>query len=392
MAARHKRRGSRRRLSFLPWAAAVCCASAALPRAGAVQVQSGATGLGGEDPTFSRYLIASFPALRRVNYVRLADPVWRPLVAELKRPEAVAVDAENKRLFVADSSLDRVYWYRLFLLPDKRLITDDQQHEAVPPVAARSLALDSVGTLFLAGRMAQPPEEPEDAIYKQDAIELATAVRTGIPRHPRKIWTRTNTAQAGTSTSSLLEPSSVVTDPFHVIWGNVRSSPESGAVLMATLDVPALNPGSKVKKMADNVEGVSCLTSTSTDIFYADRKGIYGVALGKEEAGCGPNDVYCPKVAEADDPRAMVWDGDSTIYVAVHGSGVKGGVFSFASGSTTPHELEKVISARDIGGLALLDIADSGGSRPGVSFTGSGLLVTAALLFAAAGPSRPFQL
>eukprot|EP00438_Fugacium_kawagutii_P027857 Skav222290 [mRNA] locus=scaffold4688:35848:38700:- [translate_table: standard] len=75
-----------------------------------------------------RYLIASFPKDFKINYARLPDPTWRPLVVRnLTNPSVLAVDEQHKRLFVADQTANKIWWYQLQVVePSKFLITDGQ--------------------------------------------------------------------------------------------------------------------------------------------------------------------------------------------------------------------------------------------------------------------------
>lgn len=313
------------------------------------------------------YLIASFPGRQEVNYARLPEPLtWRPLVqGGIFEPQALCVDVQNSRLFVADPAAERVYWYQLEVLADGRLSTDGRQRIAAHSVTARGLAVDGVGSLYIAGRsVGQPPRiPPMEAVFKQDAIAIATGAfaagigdGTALPPPPQ-LWTRMNTgapltwgAKSSASSPELFEPSGLALGAFDLFWGNAVRGPGTGAVVKASVAPPANRPEDALEALADNVDGVSSLVLTPTDVFYGASGGVYGVSQRKANLGCGAENALCPLVIAAQYPTGMVWDGDGTIYVADHGSG---SVLSFPSGSRSLHSARHAGEAAGIFGLAI---------------------------------------
>merc|ERR1719310_1142113 len=109
----------------------------------------------------TNYLIASFPELRAINYVRLPDMTWRPLVITgIMSPKSIVIDEERARMYVADTALAKIFWYQLIVLPDKTLISDGRQHVAVAAVNCRNIALDLQGELWFSGSSAPLPPVP----------------------------------------------------------------------------------------------------------------------------------------------------------------------------------------------------------------------------------------
>mmetsp|Transcript_52839 Transcript_52839/g.113191 ORF Transcript_52839/g.113191 Transcript_52839/m.113191 type:complete len:377 (+) Transcript_52839:178-1308(+) len=341
------------------------------------------------------YLIASFPSRHEVNYARLPEPLtWRPLVhSGLFEPKALCIDVENSRLFVADPTSERVYWYQLEVLADGRLLTDGRQRIAAHSVIARGLAVDGIGSLYIAGRSVGVPPNlpPMEAVFKQDAIAIATgAFATGsgdtaaLPPPPQ-LWTRMNTgaslalgATSSASSPELFEPSGLALGAFDLFWGNAARGPGTGAVVKASMAPPANRPEDALEALADNVEGVISLVLTPNDVFYGASGGIYGVSQRKAGLGCGAESALCPLVAATPHPTGMVWDGDGTIYVADHGSG---GVLSFPSGSKSLHSMRRVGEA---GGIFSLALYSGGSGIPSRAHAPLVPLVATLLVFAAA--------
>lgn len=313
--------------------------------------------LSGDDGTTS-YLISSFPELRIVNYVRLPDLVWRPLIVSgIMSPKALVVDEERSRLYLSDTALCKIVWYQLITLPDKTLISDGRQHVAVNAVAVRNLALDLTGNLWFSGSsLPVPPVQPTDAIWKQPVIVIDQSSISGVPVDPVPIWTTAATA----STAAPL-----VLDAYNIFYGNDLDGSKKGSVVKA-----GHSAGGGLTAMADNAAQTLCLAVTPTALFYGAEGSIYGVPKTKGDMGCGDANAQCPVISDlVKKPTAMLWDGDGTIYVADNGAGA---IYSFASGSVSPHALDKVIDAGEVWGL---DVFTSVKQQSSARRTASALLL-----------------
>lgn len=314
-----------------------------------------ATGIvtGGWGTTF---IVASFPEFKQVNYATTQEPIWRPLIAAgLLFPDTLCIDADNKRLYVADQSAGMVYWYQIST-PGGRLVTDGQQHVAVRNVLARGLAVDNMGNLYVAGRsLAEPPLVPVDAIFKLNSISIATALSSGIEVPPTLIWTRNNTKIGGES-PQIYQPSGLAITPFNIFWGNAVRGQGTGTLVKAPLQPSPTSTQGSLSPLADNDDAVTSVVLTPRDVFFCAKGGVYGVPQTKIGADCGEGSSLCPLVAKTPGATAMAWDGDGTIFVADR---AQGKVMSFPSGSIAQEKpVEPVAAAEGIWGLALLaDIA-----------------------------------
>lgn len=334
------------------------------------------TELSGDD---TRYLIASFPQLQQVNYARLPDQTWRPLLATgLKSPGAICLDATNSRLFVADPAVATVYWYQYEVTSDKNMATDGVQRVAMSNIAAKSCTTDVMGNLYVSGRnVVKAPEVPAEAIYKQDAVVLATG--TSEDAVPARLWTHgtgswvpapkgsggfTDGTPLSPSSPEVFQPSAVAVDPVFVYWGNAVKSPQSSALLRGALNIPTPlassmplpKPKIAPNPLSNNVDGVTSMVLTPAGIYYAARQGkkggVYGVPRGEvATAGCLANGTRCPLVASVAAPTGLAFDGDSTVYVADRGFGA---VWSFAAGIVAPHLLDHVADAHGVQDIAVL--------------------------------------
>jgi len=295
-----------------------------------------------DDDGNTNYLIASFPELRCVNYVRLPDLVWRPLIVSgILSPHSVVIDEDRSRLYIADSALAKIVWYQLITLPDKTLISDGRQHVAVQAHAVRGMALDLSGNLWFSGKsLPAPPIPSTDAIFKQSLMIIDQSALSGTPVDPIPTWTNLNT-------KSSVAP--LALDAFNIFYGNDLDGTKKGSVVKAGQSVPASDPASGLSPMSDNIDKTYSVAVTPTALFYGADDAIYGVLKTKSGASCGASGDLCKVVTDlVKKPTSMLWDGDGTVYVADNGNGA---IYSFASGSVSPHELDKIIDAGEVWGL-----------------------------------------
>jgi len=293
------------------------------------------------------YLIASFPEFRVVNYVRLPDLVWRPLIVSgLANPRSLVVDEDRARVYIADQGLCKIVWYQLISLPDGTLISDGRQHVAVQAVNVRSLALDLYGNLwFSAVSTPLPPVPAIDAIWKQPILTIDQTAASGTPLDALPQWTKAATAG---------NPSPLVLDAFNIYFGNEMDGKAKGSVVKASQTVPLANPSSGIAPLADNADVVYSVAVTPNALFYGADDAIYGVHKNKVGASCGATGDLCKVVTDlVKKPTAMLWNGDGTIFVADNGAGA---IYSFASGSVGPHALDKIIDAGEIFGLDIMKV------------------------------------
>mmetsp|Transcript_75765 Transcript_75765/g.190540 ORF Transcript_75765/g.190540 Transcript_75765/m.190540 type:complete len:368 (-) Transcript_75765:90-1193(-) len=307
-----------------------------------------------------KYLIASFPGYRQINYVRLPERIWRPLVVSgLGKPELISVDIAKHRLFVVDVLTSTLVWYQLRMLPSGRLMTDGHQHVILQSFVVRGLALDAMGSLYIAGRRVPPePEMPFEGIFKLEATALDASVAGGFLLEPMPVWTRNNSVALNAPASPRLnEPSGLAVDPLHMFWGNaVVRDGATGAIVKAAVTPSAQQPGESLAVLDAGTEGVTCLAATPAYLFYVISNKIYGVPKDVSGQPCGEGAGSCgvevgpQKLNVTLDLKMIVYDGEGTIYTTDHRNGA---VYSFTAGTINKHYLAKVADALDVWGLAV---------------------------------------
>lgn len=355
-----------------------------LPTALAVSVASG---------DWDRYIIASFPSLQAVNYIRLPDSKWRPLVvSNLLTPASVCIDTQNMRLFVSDTSASAIYWYQLQVTGDHTLQTDGVQRLAMMNVIARGITVDSVGSLYIVGEtVVNPPLSSEEVVLKED-VSSFTSGNISI----KKLWSKSTDAtlwlpkvdDAGQPimnqpmtpmTDQINIASAIGVDPFYVFWGNGFKTNGAGgpaSILRAAIHAPMplptsepeLRPKVVPRRLADNVDSVTGLVLTPAGVYYTARTdehgGIYGMTreqIFMPGASCLSTAAEnttgrCQLVAAISLPTGITYDGDSTVFVADKGQGA---VWSFGAGVVAAHVLEKAADAKGIMGIAALSLFSS---------------------------------
>lgn len=304
---------------------------------------------GAEIPA-DRYVIATFPDLKQINYMRTPIGNWNSLVyAGLEFPESLCVDAVRMRMFVADKAVEKVYWYQLQFTYDDKLQVASGQLVAAENFLASALAVDSSGGLFLAGTYLPDPQgEASEGVFQ---IALVGSDNT----EPTRVWPPPSNADA-----EPLRPSGIAVDPFDVYWvhspGDGDASPLE-RVQRTTASNPPSAGGLHVTSMADNVNAARSMLLMPSSILYASGGSIFAVDRRKSAASCAgsgdaPEDL-CPNVATVEDATGMAFDGDGTVFVADRGAGT---VLALASAALPQHvpPPTQCAEAEGIWGLALL--------------------------------------
>ncbi|CAJ1346616.1 unnamed protein product [Effrenium voratum] len=274
-----------------------------------------------------RYLIASFPKDFKISYARLPDPTWRPLIIRnLSNPSVLAVDEQNRRLFVADATASTVWWYQLRVSePSKFLVTDGIQRVAATNIVAKGLAVSQARELYISGRAASAATPGLNAIYKvtvsdQQALQrlwtagdgswMPVMLPTGLP---------SMTEPMSPSTSEIFQPGPIAVDMFTLYWGN-QIKGNASALASAPVAVPAPLPGANTPKLKagahalanNSLESVTGLAITSSGVFFAGRPtdgfpGIFAVPYKDSIAGCSEDDHCVRRVAQVANPLSLCW-------------------------------------------------------------------------------------
>jgi len=323
-------------------------------------------GLDGE-----RYFVASFPSQAKIVYMRDGHQVLRDLiVGGHESLGAIAIDATNARLYVADVAVQTIFWYQLVALPDGRLTTDGRKNTAIVTIEAQSLECDGGGNLYVGGAaiLAVTPSLPPPpvSIMKFTWYQLLTGATNIV--ETTGIW---NTENSG-DPPKLWKPSSIETDGFTLFWGNGVQGGSHGTIVEGRAD-----GGGALKVHVDQGESVGSVVMTPEFLFYSTESGIFGTPRYKKEQGCGkpaspkkkplnavklglkggsePNSPCRIISSSIHSTKGMVWDGDGTVYALDPNSGI----YSFPSGNIEEHRLTKMIEMEGLFDMDMLQVSFS---------------------------------
>jgi len=308
------------------------------------------------------YMLTSFPELRQVNYIRVSDPTWRPLILDgLGRPTAIAIDSNRLRLFLVDETKEIVVWYHLSVLPSGLLMTDGRQHRVLSSVVARDIRVDDTGKLLIAGRYEpELPAEPVEAIFQFTTADIDSTVPEAhrlAGLEPKYVWTSQDSAVGVPASAQLTSPAALGVDSLNIFWGNgARSGSGDASLVRASRKAEVETAEDYNWVLANNVDAVRSLSLTAADIYYSAGDSVYGVPKRKTNQMCGDAGEACAEVVHREDGAAlrvssMVWDGAGTIFAVEQESG---SIQRFACGSLSTHLMEKVCDAPGAHSIALL--------------------------------------
>lgn len=338
---------------------------------------AGETGVSNSAAAASRkYLISSFPDMKQVAYTQLPDNVWRPLVlGDVTSPKAVAVDVPNRRLYVADPPVGKIWWYELSIRSNGQLETTGVQNVAVDGYSAYWMTVNGVGDLYFTGKqIVAPPASSYDSIFRQDAINIAVPNPTRVA----EIYTRSNT---GNPNPKVWMPSGIAVDSFYIYWANQELGTTHGSLCKG----PRQNVGKvadmSISALDSSLDEVRGVTATGTNLFYVTTQGVYGASKSNPKSGDPTEGLVAePPVEDTNsppfNPQSISWDGDGSLYFTETSAGL---IYSLPAMNLDIHNVTKYVDAPGVYGLAVMnfDIKSNAFSRFPLTWLLLGLVASA---------------
>lgn len=301
----------------------------------------------------TKYLIASFPKLRQVAYTMLPDNVWRPIViGKVASPEAVAVDSQAQKLYIADPPNYVVWAVGLGSTSNGLLRSVGTPRAVVEGFSAHWLAVDSTGDLYFSGH-AKPVNGTStanttstDSVWRLDADQILT----GDTFNPTEVYSSANT---GEPAAKIYQLGSVAVDDFYIYWGNQAGGKQHGAVCKATRTNVGFSSSQMtigvIESALDEVRGI---TTSGTELFWLAPEGVYGKSKSSmTELTDVSEGLLAPPPSSSWSPMSIVWDGNTLVYMSDPGSG---NIYTLPASSTLKGNVSHFGIAPGVQGLALL--------------------------------------
>lgn len=346
-----------------------------------------------------QFLIMTSPMEQKIVYVQIKNlkavsphPVPRvsPLIdAGLTTPMGVAVDRTHGFVYVADLDAGSIYRYKLFVKGDT-LFSDGVQLPVITGRQVRWLAVDQHGNVYFSDQAANAVYKLDFATIQEMAMGTFTAgdlktVREKEAEEEAEIAATEAVASDGSALPQLpppppkpvihtlyeasanphvSKPSGIATNSEVIFWGNEYGGLDKGTVVEGevTPKAPATSgateggagaetegaPTFTTNMMAQNVGQAFGVALTSDAVLYTDvAQYVYGVRFSG-----GTPATFTDKLQQ---PRGIVFDGDSTAYVADRGGHA---IFSFPCGRLQGTSITRIIDFHDVFGLAILSETD----------------------------------
>lgn len=264
-----------------------------------------------------RFLIASSPRMKVVQYRRLPDGPLQPLITSLKEPEGMVVNGTT--LYVADPGQRAVMAYEL-LVHGSHLIAL-QERKVVVNVEAHWVTFGE-----------------ELVVSDVAGNRIDTASGDALPMAVKPVYSG---GESGTSTH-VSAPGGVASagGSGTIYWVNTEAGKKKGSLLVGDL------ADGKVEVLAKTTETSYGICLTQHNIFFtADSKSLYGVLrTGNAE----PVEISSSLVQ----PRGLAFDGDGTVYVA---DKMQGKILSFPGNieNLMATDLQEAGEVPDVYGLAV---------------------------------------
>lgn len=344
-------------------------------------------------------LLMSSPMERKVSYAQLeefhavGDAVFPLIDSGLDAPEGLAFDGRSSTLYVTDRGAQKIFLYTLGVTScdnvsqncagvQYKVVVRSVQLAVVESVTAPGVAVDAMGNLYFTDETLRTVNRLDRCSIKRiiDGYSSASDLKRMPVREAAAITMNNGGApfaiivlyKAGDS-PNVGVPAGISTDGTEVFWanredglrcGSVASGPArpdalpgppgGGGVRLASFGVKAASQPEAVPPPAsralatptDGAEGVVALEGMA--IFGGRTQRLYGI--------CQAAAVTQELTSALSMPRGMVWDGDSTVYVADAGVDA---VYSVPTGRCRENlPLRHVVNFHQVYGLALIRSTD----------------------------------
>jgi len=326
------------------------------------------------------------------NFKAVHNDVQPLIDAGLSAPYGIALDQANMHLYVTDLSAQKIFMYRVvleavsdFIFPHKlsvngervvvvegvesrwvtchagELYFSDEKDGSIKKLTASTLRSLKLGSIH-ASDLVSLSEVSGEAIAEASASEALSAavsmvdpMASGSPSPTPSIITL---YQAGSNPHVGNPPGGIVVDGQDLFFVNNAEGTEKGTVIQGSMNPQSpvnLNngpaPGTfETISMASNLASASGITETYNMIMYTTgARQVFGIPRG------GGEPVAMSEVFESS--RGVVWDGDSTVFIADQGAST---IYTLPCGRIAANQpVGRAVDFHDVFGLAVLRLGGS---------------------------------
>lgn len=320
------------------------------------------------------------------NFQAIHNDVQPLIDAGLSGPYGIALDQANMHLFVTDLSAQKIFMYRIvleavsdFIFPHKLTVSgervvvvegvssrwvtchagelyfSDETDGSIKKLTEPTLRSLNLGAIH-ASDLVSLSEVSGEAIAEAGASEaLSAAVSPEDPAAGSHTHSIITLYQAGTNPHVGNPPGGMVVDGQDLFFVNNGEGTEKGTVVRGSMNPQSpvnLNTGSgagtfETSALTSNLASAWGIAETYNLIVYTTgARQIFGVPRG------GGDPVAMSEVFESS--RGVVWDGDSTIYVADQGAST---IYTLPCGRVAANQpVGRAVDFHDAFGLAVLHL------------------------------------
>lgn len=366
-----------------------------------------------------QFLLVSSPAERKVGYIQMrnfqgANAEISALVdSGLGAPHGIAFDRQRGDLYVTDTVARKIFRFGVMVQEGDdgsySLVTDGDRLTVVENKLSRWVAVDNSGDLYFTDdeansvnkitadvmdQIAQGIFQGRDLVTVSESIleseaaaaassELAAGATTTEAPSPEP---RILAFYEAAANPHVALPGGILTDSISLYWANGANA---GSVVQGSTHPEApvgLAHGARAASfettvVANSTGPVFGVSKTHNLIIYTSGGSVYGVSRNGGDPIAFTNGL--------EQPRGLVWDGDSTIFVADQAGNT---VYSLPCGRLSESmPLAHAFDFNDVFGLALLEGTDPAFEiRAGAEHRAPARWLTAVLLPVALAKSFAF--
>lgn len=333
-----------------------------------------------------QFILVSSPSERKVGYMQMRnfqginEEISALIDSGLGAPHGIAFDVQRGDLYVTDTIARKIFRYGVLVAQGDdgtySLVVDGDRLTVVENHLSRWVAVDNSGNIYFTDdealsvnkitadvmdQIAQGIFQARDLVVvpetnlESEAASAASAALAGgaTTTEAPNPQPRILAYYEASSNPRVAAPGGILTDSISLYWANGANA---GSVVQGSTEPVApvaLAQGARAATfdttlVANSTSPVIAVSKTHNQIIYTSGTSVYGVSRQ------GGDPIAFTQGLQQ--PQGLVWDGDSTIYVADQTGDT---VYSLPSGRLAQNmPLAHAFSFNDAFGMVMLDARD----------------------------------